>query len=312
MIWGLLVGCTADPPPADDSRTEPTAWSWESPDTGTPPVVVSELQADLQANLDATRVVRATDPLNSFRAVIEYATPECPRPAITTTEDEGSTYYFDQLCLAGDMVFKGPALLHTWEDDHADPVAAMEVLRGLPPEARWTGYGFNGQTDIYSTDGTVDFNCSCTMVDIVGSDPQGNSLFFGMAQGPAHYTGPEGSGTWMDDPGIDPAMSLTVTDTAEYRQFQLISTTSGIGGRYDAVELVMDGIAGKRDGDWDCAADSAKFTVDYRDSVDAVWHSVSLTTADASCSLCGTLDNGETVCLDPRYALLDWEVSPWL
>lgn len=312
MSWSLLVACTAGAPPAAERGKEPTGWSWASSDTGTPPIDAAVLQADLQANLDATRLVRATDPLRSFVAVMEYASPYCPMPTITTTEDEGSTFYFDQLCETPDMIFKGPALLHTWEEDRVVPVGAMEVLVGLSDEGSWTGYGFNGQTDIFSRDGELDFNCSCTMVDLVGRDSAGNSVFLGLTQGPAHYTGPEGVGSWMDDAGIDPEISVLMTDAPGYREFAVQSITSGVGSRFDAVEFSLSGIAGRLGEDWDCAADSGELIVEFRDSVDAVWHSLTLTTVDSTCALCGSLEGGERVCLDPRMALLAWEGSPWL
>lgn len=267
----------------------------------------------MQAQLDGVRALRATDPLNSFRAVMEFSEPRCPASGVTTTtEDAGSTYYFDGLCSTDTITFKGPALLHTWDVDRVEPVAAMSVTSGLPTNVLWSGYGFNGQTDVYGVNGDPDFNCSCTMIDIVGSDSDGAAWFFGITQGPAHYTGPEGQGSWMDDPGIDPALSITVTDDGRLRRFQIFSTTSGLGERYDAAELSVVGAAGRGGGNWNCAPDALTLDIDYRDSQDATWSSISLTTYDSSCELCGTASNGEAVCLDPRAALLDWDGSPWL
>lgn len=291
----------------------PTAWSWENPDSGGGLLDVEALRADLQAQLDAIRNVRATDPINSFRAVMEYAEPTCPSTAVTTTtEDAGSTYYFDNLCSTRDMIFKGPALLHTWVENRVEPIAAMEVAAKLHPDILWTGYGFNGQTDIFSTDGGLDFNCSCTMVDIVGTDSDGTAWFFGVTQGPAHYTGPEGEGSWMEDAGIDPAISVTVSDGDGARSVELSSASSGIGERYDAVNFTLMGLAGHGGGTWNCAPDALTMTIAYRDSEDASWWSMSLTSRDSSCALCGDAPNGEELCLDPHVALLDWEISPWL
>jgi hypothetical protein len=307
MWWIFLLGC--EPGSSAEGAETPSAWEYQDSSAAAAPDA-AQLAADVQDSLDGLRWVRARDPLNSFRAAWSYASGPCAENAAhTESESTGSTLYFDNLCESGGYVFKGPALLHTWTDDLLEPIAAMQVSASLPPEALYTGYGFNGQTDIYSTDGRLDFNCSCTMVEVNGVDRDGSKIFFGYTQGPAHYTGPEGVGTWMDQPAIDPELSWTVKERDGVRSIDSAGKLSGVGGRYDAVHWRITGLSKWIEDRYRCVSGgiSAEFTV--RDSETLLWEEFSLSSTP-ECTLCGSIEGVGEVCVEPTV-FFDWEDNPW-
>lgn len=292
-----------------DSRAVPGAWVWDDTTTGTQPLDPVVLAADLQANLEAVYQVTATAPLRSFQEAYAYHTDSCPlTPAITETDGYGTTLYFDGLCTNEQVDFKGPALFYTWDDDEIQPIAAMEVAGGLPPGSRWTGYGFNGQTDIYSDDGLLDFNCSCTMVEVTGVAPDRTQWFFGITSGTAHWTGPEGQGTWMEDPAIVPELQLTIRDEGTHRSVRAGGTLSGVGERYTSMgwQLTLDGSRGIPV--WDCSPEGS-LAVTYRDDADSSWGLMDLQ-VEPDCTACGDAPGGEEICVN-LVPLLDYSGSPW-
>jgi hypothetical protein len=294
---------------AADSRTGPEGWSWEDTAAEAAPLDAATLAADLQANLEAMYEVKATVPLDSFEAAYAYHTDRCPvNPVITESPENGTTLYFDGLCDLEPVDFKGPALFYQWNDAFIDPIAAMSVTAGLPSTIRWTGRGFNGQTDIYSDDGTLDFNCSCTMIDVSGEADDGGHWFLGVTSGTAHWTGPEGVGTWMDDPAVVPELQIVVNELGAQRSLHAGGTLSGYGTRYTSISWQLWVDATKAGDGWVCAP-GAELGVSFRDDTDSHWSDLDFT-VDAACAACATTEGGEVVCVD-LVPLLQFEGSPW-
>ncbi|GDX78700.1 hypothetical protein LBMAG42_05110 [Deltaproteobacteria bacterium] len=295
--------------PTEDSRPSPEGWSWEDTAAEPEPLDVSTLAADLQANLEAMYEVKATVPLDSFEAAYAYHTDRCPmNPVITETADRGTTLYFDGLCDLEPVDFKGPALYYEWNDAFIEPIAAMSVAAGLPSTIRWTGRGFNGQTDIYSDDGTLDFNCSCTMIDVTGDADDGGHWFLGVTSGTAHWTGPEGVGTWMDDPAVVPELQIVVNELGDQRSLHAGGTLSGYGSRYTSMSWQLGMDATRAGGGWGCSS-GATLAVSFRDDTDSDWSTLDFT-VDSACGACATTESEESVCVN-LAPLLEFEGSPW-
>jgi hypothetical protein len=171
----------------------------------------------------------------------------------------------------------------------------------------WTGFGFNGQTDIFADDGSFDFNCSCTMVDATGITIDGLPMFFGITQGTAHWTGPEAFETWMENPSIIPEILIIGTGTPEARSVNSQGSLSGVGERYSAMAWDLSVHSVTEAGQIRCT--TGEMTAKIRDEVDLSWFELEFA-VDEHCQACTETESGESACAD-LTSVVDWEESPW-
>lgn len=295
---GLLPSACTPTPAAEDPRSRPEAWVADTTENARPDADPEILAADIAAHLQATVRITAAAPLASFAEAYALGSPpDCPSPTVTASPDYGTTLYFDGLCTRGPMTYKGPALYYTWENQAIQPIGPMILASALPADILWSGHAFNGQTDIYSEDGRLDFNCSCTMVNLTGTDAAGAQWFLGNTEGVAHWTGPAGVGSWMDDPAVNPSLQIGATVESDQKSVSSAGTLSGVGERYRAMgwdlHLTTDG-----------ERYEGELSLDYRDDRDARWATLDFE-VDAEGQACG----GD-VCLDLR-PMLEFRSFPW-
>ncbi len=309
--WAVLCVSVACESPPESAGREPAAEEpWPDVDAANTGLLLdaATLSVDLQAHVQSLLSSQAADPVLAFEAAMLFATDSCPQVARTETEGFGLTEYFDGLCETGGVVFKGPAILYTWNEERINPIGAMDSVAQFPSELLWTGRGYNGQTDIFSLAGPMDYNCSCTMISATAEYDESTHLFLGVTQGTAHWTAEGAEGTWLQDAGFVPDFLLTTVERGTGHGVEARGTLSGVGERYTAAlfDLTLQG--DNRFGSWSCG-EGNQVEWKVRDSSDSSWATFTMG-VDEACGACGVEVGFEEVCID-LVPLLDWEGEPW-
>lgn len=314
----LMVACTSSPVVEAEAEPEPSGWSWDgqAPDEG---ISVDELATSTQALVDQLLEINAWPVLESYTQVMSYSLDWCPEQVETSSETTGDMRYWDGVCAGtGDVWFKGPMTTWTWEGIEI-AAGEVELLSDMmSTSTAFDGYAFNGagirgQTDIYSEDGAVDFNCSCAAMQGVGQTEDGRVGFFSYMDGPSHWTGDASTDTWMED-GVRPGLWLWVEadPTTELRHVTAEGNVTGFAERYDTASLTLT-LFGPLDRSASCVGDLSSFALSIRDAETADWTDLefAIDSSDpATCPACAELPDGQEVCVE-LSALLAWGTSPW-
>lgn len=312
----LLGACSGAPD--GESGAEPTGWSWEGegPDEA---LSVDALATATQALVDQLLQINASPVLDSYGEVMTYSQDRCPEQTETSSETTGDMRYWDGVCLgAEDVWFKGPMTTWSWDDIEiaggqvellSDMMATSNAFDGY----RFDGTGIRGQTDIYSEDGGIDFNCSCAAMQGAGQTEDGRVGFFSYMDGPSHWTGEASADTWMDQ-GVRPGLWLWAESdpVAALRHVTAEGNVTGFAERYDTASLALTLFA-PLDRSASCMADLSSFALTIRDAETADWTELSFAVDDsdpAACPACAALPDGEQVCVE-LGALLAWGTAPW-
>jgi hypothetical protein len=284
-----------------DSGEPPLGWEWESEPTEVEGDIAL-LGEELSEAMSSLRLLEGYPALQSFVHTLEYADDECPRIDIVE-EESGHTSFFNNLCQAESGIwFKGPATWAAWEEGSGSPFVPL-VADGL----LWTGMGFNGQTDIFSEDGLVDFNCSCTMVSAHAIDPDSGTRYaINVASGISHWTGDADEGSWMESSDVVPDVHLSARDSPRERRIEGWGAVSGLGERWSAFTYEFDLQISVSDPSECVAALLPTFTVRHSDTGE--WFELALAQGEG-CSYCAELHDQE-VCVD-MSGLLNWGELPW-
>lgn len=311
----LASGCAPAPETVTDSSTEEaaSAWTYEGADLDEP-MNAEDLQAALQALVNRVRTINAQPVVDSYRGAMSHAYGECPTLVETSSDLTGDVDYWDGMCEGErDVWFKGPMTTWTYEDidvadGQIDLVSTILEQNGF----LYTGAGVRGQTDIFSVDTSIDFNCSCAAFWGQGVNSEGGSSFFSLVDGPSHWTGSEAEGTWLAD-GLRPGLwqSFEINTAEGFQMASIHGSITGYAERYDTAQFDLD-LFRPLDHSSACYADLTVFTIEVRDAQTGQWASIDFrveTNGDA-CAATGEVEGTGEITLD-LATVLDWTESPW-
>jgi hypothetical protein len=281
-VWTVLF-VTACTDPADDTGrpvSTSTPWTYEdsASNTAFDPVVA---QADLDVLLAAILEVQPEPLFESYSAALDHGDEACP--PVDSLESDGETvvwWYGACDVEATGVRFNG--VMNGWKWDEVD-LSEQEVtdLEGaFTPGYSWSGSGFEGRIDVYDSEGTFDFSCSCEAVIARGESEDGA----------------EADDTWLAGEGELASVQLASTYDAEgRREVAAIVSLSGPGERYRGVTLDMSAWI---DPGFEGVCSGATGTLGIHDSWTGEWSTSELDfDAGAGCDLCGTF-GGEQLCFD--------------
>jgi hypothetical protein len=302
MPWTPLLACaTSDiAAPAADA-----AWNWEPADTGTVAQDVGEMELAAQDWVDRARTVVATDALDVYHAAMSLGTGSCPEVAVT--EGTFPTEYWDGMCSGPDgTIFKGPMTQFTWSALTVADAAGYELSAFIPDDGlAYDGVGMYGQTDIYTADGSVDYNCSCWAIQGSGRGGEAHA-WFSLMSGPTHWTGEETADTWLADEALRATLWQYYAEDATGARTALVSgSLTGLDFRYDTVEANLSLV---RDAAGACSALDLAW-IEARDARTSTRATGDLDIAP-DCTACAHMGDDEDLCVDlaPLFA---WEGTPF-
>ena len=175
----------------------------------------------------------------------------------------------------------------------------------------WTGNAMKGQTDVYTLDGSLDYNCSCSAALGEGDPDAETHGWWSFTDGPTHWTGPEDDGTWMDR-GEQSSLWVEFrrNETAGTWVGGLRGSVSGRGEVYGSVEMNI-ALSGDLDDLTTCSSNNrVQMTVRETATGRTTDLDFTLDTSQA-CYACVTVVEGEPdVCVD-LSSFNDWEGAPW-
>lgn len=296
-------------------RTEASAWEY-SEDTAAAPVTQEALQAAVEALVGALFSATADPVLRSYDEAMEFAAGDCPTATTTITEANGEVRYWESLCHTDrEIWFKGPMTTWAWTgnpvaDGSVDFISA--ILAETRPGFRVSGRGISGQTDIYSSDGVLDFNCSCAAMMGLAEDDAGTEAFFNYVDGPTHWTGPAAQGSWMEA-GLHPGLWMWAerSPTTGLVSVQVSGNVSGFHERFGSARLDLN-LSRPLDGAAPCLSDPpTQLRVLLRDDESAEWLPLDFTVRATESACLATASFGELALEVALDGLLDWEERPW-
>lgn len=308
-----IAGCSTPETP-ETAAASPWEWEGRSPEAT---VSAEELSVAVTALMDAVPTIHAAPVVSSYQEAMAYSQGRCPDVTRASSEATGDVQYWAAMCQGAEGVwFKGPMTYWVWEDialaeGSVDIVSGLLAARPELAGARYYGLGIRGQTDIFNTDSSIDFNCSCVAMQARGQTPDGQDLFFSFTDGPTHWTGAAADGTWMRE-GLLPSLWSVAREDAETdrRRLDIVGDLSGFAERFDTASLSLS-LSRPRDGSLACDADGA-LSLTIRDAETALWHPLSfvISADERACLACADWDDGERICVD-LASYLDWDDSPW-
>jgi hypothetical protein len=312
MLTAVFLACVGDEPGSPAEDTGPTsALAHPYEEAGNAAVVdPALLQSELQALVDTLRSYNATPVLDSWAAVRAYGDANCPSETITESEANGTTTYFERLCIANDVTyFKGPMTVYDFTENTLLAFEVADVQTNVELDGSlWTGRLMKGQTDIYEPGSTLDYNCSCTAA-LASSSTNAIEQWWTYTDGPTHWSGPEDDGTWMDR-GVQSNLYQHYAEytDAGYWWVRVRGAVTGHADVYGSVELDIM-LGGPTTAPQSCAPSSTAQAVMRHTDTGRSTPLVFTFEGGVSCSACAPVDGGE-VCVDfaPLHA---WEGSPW-
>jgi hypothetical protein len=316
----LLLSC-AEPPPASapagvDPAPEASTWGYDEavPTTG---LDVATAEPAAQLFIDSLYDYHGKVVVTAFREAMGWSTSECPYTTVTDTESSGQQAYWTGLCYGDEgMWYKGP--MTTWAFDQTNiregnVEGVTDALRELAYEGYlFDGAGIRGQTDIFSDDGTKDFNCSCIAMHGQGTAEDGRVASFSLTDGPAHWFGGAQEGTWLQASSRPSLWMWFETNPNNVRRIvRIAGGVTVLGQRYGAVRVALE-LKRQRDRPESCLlSNESTFTLDLRDATTATWHALvfDMSGAEDDCIACAPTDGGP-LCVN-LSGLLDPETAPW-
>ena len=201
LAFALACAVPNPEPSPDTPDTGPTtASAWEyTPEETSVVIDAGAMQRELQALVDNLRGYNATPVLDAWDGVRAYGDEACPAETVTESAANGTSTYFERLCVANHRTyFKGPMTVWQFTDNdllafEVDDIAQHVMLDG----SLFSGRVMKGQTDVYEITSDLDYNCSCTAA-VAASENAERLQWWTYTDGPTHWTGPEDDGTWMD------------------------------------------------------------------------------------------------------------------
>jgi hypothetical protein len=308
MVVALLVaGCA----PGDDTAVDlPSAYVYQG-EVVEDVVDPVEMQVELQDLLDNIREFNGNQTMAAYGQARAYGDELCPLETVTETPEDGTTVYFDRLCVVDDRYwFKGPMTTYTFSDNTLDQFEIYDFAPQLHEieSTPWTGMAMKGQTDIFDSENTMDFNCSCTAVTAVSPPLGTEQRWFTYTDGPSHWIAPEAADSWINQ-GIQSHMWIAFWLDKTDGDFEAVleGSVTGYGSEYGSIDLDMT-VDGTRGDDGVTCAPGTGGTAQLRHTTTGVRTDMTLVTDD-SCDACGDVA-GTTLCVDLTH-LADWDSAPW-
>ena len=282
-----LLGCTAEPEPAEPLAYDATDYVVPDDTTAEPAMALSDIETALSDVLPMLPELSSSPALDAYLAAMEGAEEDCPTWYI---EAEGSYWYDYCYTEAGDA-YEGYVYEATLYD-YADPynvgwvwdihevAASATVLSG--------GHFFSGSGSLSMTTGT---------------GPDGASGLSTYVGGTFTWDGPEADDTWMAD-GVRPSLYMWqgTFPIISAHDIYLEGSITGLGGTADTVALTEVYIASRSAG-WPCA-EEPQGTISLRGD-EGYWYDVIFDPYEV-CDGCGEVwfrgDRLGEACVD----LSDW------
>ena len=304
------------PPPASgtqdsggtsDSQALPSAWGYESTHDADP-VTAGDMEAALAAFVVRIPTTLANPVISSYFEARSLGTDGCPGEVVVEEEGVGTVSTWQGVCQTPDgITFNGP--MTVWIFDGVSLSEADRVLgRGFPEDdLSYTGKGLRGQTDIFSADGSADFNCSCTAIQAEGHHEDGRQAWHTVADGPTHWDGSAAEGTWMEEgiqSGLEAHWIRFPTGRVEFY------ASGSLEGFYDRFSAGEAGLRVDRDPTMGSCVMQGYLRI--RDIETARWYEFAVNQADGdlTCSTCVEDEELGSVCLNFQD-LVDFEEKPW-
>jgi hypothetical protein len=312
----FLLACTSSsepiaPEPADTGPTTASAWEYAAEDA-TFVVDVGVMQRELQTLVNELRGYNATPVLDAWGGVRAYGDELCPAETVTESAENGTSTYFERLCIANERTyFKGPMTVWDFTDNDLLAFEVVDVAENVRLDGTlYSGRAMKGQTDVYELASDLDYNCSCTAV-VGASDAVDEKQWWTYTDGPTHWTGPEDDGTWMEE-GHQSNVYQHYRRSPDEGEWSVVieGAVTGHAEVYGSVSLMLS-YSGSLDDLATCPNTSSVEAV-VRDT--ATGQSTTLTFGmDPSkpCFGCATVvEDQSPVCID-FSVINDWEDSPW-
>lgn len=311
----VLLACTSQtvepPPPLDTGPTDATAWEYVPEDVSVA-MDPGVMQRELQELISGLRGYNATPVLNSWVGVRAYGDAACPAETVTESDANGTSTYFERLCIAnGVTYFKGPLTVWDFTDNdllafEVDDIADHVMRDG----ALYTGRVMKGQTDVYEPSSDLDYNCSCTAAS-AASYGVDRDQWWTYTDGPTHWTGVEADRTWMDL-GHQPNLYQHYTRRAGDGVWNVLidGSVTGHAEEYGSVELTIS-IGGRLEDLTSCEASAAiEIVMRHTETGQSATLTFGMDPSQPCFGCADVVDGQSPVCID-FSAINDWEDAPW-